>query len=191
MENADVQDEINFLLKYIPLSLVGDAFFDVDELEQFVLVPISGVNLPFKWSASVEYEVLYNNNEVISIVYYGECSDSSKVWVEKSYATIEINTGKLTTLENTYDRDLLLASINDGVYDVIDGTYMPDGWDPHDPSIRALFLDALEKELSLETNDTMYNRHSCQNYGIDADNIYIKFLFSDSLRGYVVLRIPI
>ena len=128
------------------------------------------------------------------------------------FVTINTETAAFLSLTSAVDMDDLKTAILRGNYEVLSGRYAPGGWDG--PEMAEPFWKSFENylerdrhskcsnpggngqstsSLTVQGKPCTYNEFdslSSENFAFDEDGIYIQFSFSDSLMGYVALKIP-
>lgn len=132
---------------------------------------------------------MHLSNNYISLIYETE-GVSGRVSTYHYFVTIDMDKGEYVGLNDLANRDQLIHLIESGDFEIIEGTYSELHGDYfHQSEVIASFVEILKSEfdnrkLSDGCDDT------CQNIGMDEENLYLHFYYDVSLNGYVLLRVP-
>lgn len=167
--------------------------------------------------AQVDYEIISYTPPYLSLRYFGDnVAGGARVNVFEQLLTIDIDTATYLPLVSTVDVDALERKILQGDFEVLSGRYLPGGWD--ETKVPALFWDAIIRGLDEETLKEWhslfssrwdsgesiqtiyvqgqaccyheYDSFTSNNHAFDDNSIYVRFVYADSLNGYVILKIP-
>lgn len=184
LSESDRIERINMLLKNASFSVFESTYDEaityLKELEREDRYEASVVN---------QYDILHLSNNYISLIYEVEAV-SGRVSIYHYYVTIDMDKGEYVGLNDLANRNQLINLIESGNFEVIEGTYSELHGDYfHQPEVIASFVEMLKSELDNRKFSDGYD-DSCQNIGMDEENLYLHFYFYDSLNGHVLLRVP-
>lgn len=219
LTNKVTEQTVNLMLFDVAFKVFGDkmTLCNVNEaLEtatQYAKFSPSSTDLV----AEVDYEVVSYSPPYLSLHYTGcNVAGSARKNDFEQLLTIDLQKGTYLDLASTIDIDSIKDKVLKGEYEVLAGRYLPGEWDESEVSV--LFWDAIKRGMDKETLKEWHSLFSprwnsgksiqtisiqgqvchyeefdsftSNNHAYDDNSVYVRFVYEDSLNGYVMLKIP-
>lgn len=219
LADKTAEQAVNLMLFDIAFKVFGDkmTLSNVEEaLEmavEYAKCSPSGTDLV----AEVDYKIVSYSPPYLSLYYTGyNVAGAVRENDFEQLLTIDLQKGTYLDLASTVDIDSIKGKISRGEFEVLSGSYMPGGWDESEVPI--LFWDAIKRGMDEETLKEWHSLFSprwdsgesiqtiniqgqvchyrefdsftSNNHAYDDNSIYVRFVYEDSLNGYVILKIP-
>jgi len=117
----------------------------------------------------------------------------------KDFLTIDLSTGSRLSVDEVYERDAILISMEAGSFTIEEGMYMPAGWSHDDEEVRCILVrvvtDSLNRVTQLTSDSVLWIQKGTfftEDFAVVSMNeALLKVYYQDSLNGYVVLKLSI
>lgn len=179
--DKDLEYKINEKLK-IPLLVFGnDENERITYFENLMRSEIRTIEAVYS-----SYEILFLSEDYLSINYTGDFGTSPICFM----ATIDLNTGDFLLLDETFDLDSIVLAIEQGEYELLEGSYNPGFGNGYEDSRKKCYIDSLKNGLNTYRMDKdEFTKYSPNSFSTDGTFLYIYASDDDTLNGYFILKL--
>jgi len=190
LEDPEISEKVNRALSFYTLH----TRYDIQKWDRYLddLLSFRGYGY-YNEDTQISYEILAYDLDRLS-VHYEEIRSFNRVNKNSYYLTFDMTTGEMMSVFEVIELSDLQDRIRSGDYTVLEGTYLPDGWNGTEDWIKTDFIGLIQEmydsrqtgtDEADEANEVYYGMDN--NFGIDETGLYLSFYYMDSLHGYVTL----
>ncbi|MDL2302722.1 hypothetical protein LJC58_10300, partial [Lachnospiraceae bacterium OttesenSCG-928-D06] len=179
-------EKVNLLIKDLAFCMLGgetyeDVISNLNEEKE---------NIDISVGAFIDYEILHITENYVSLIFQADIFHGSGPMYTNHYmSTIDLRTGECITFDDILQKEKIIELIQDDNYQLYEGDYNEFG-DSHSDVRKEEFINAIEYLLeNSDSNSNKYDKNSNRNCGLDDTSLYIYLQFSNSLNGYIILKL--
>ena len=186
MRDSSVEEKVNRILKDVAVETVS--YLDTDETLKMFSDIVNG-NLPSQvWGGDNEYKIIFLNDEIISVNFFGDCYfGGAHPSFTSQHVTISLANGEKVPYTDYFSKDSMINAIKAKNFEWIEGQYTG-GYKGNEPELITKFVSTFSEGTQDNIVYDKYRPSYKYSFAIDEEFVYLNMYFYDSLHGFVVLK---